>query len=283
MNQPLAQSGKPGPMTTKAWPLKSNSHPSLAPNLPIVCSTTWNAPQFALKPSSTSRETSPSLSNMSEINISSNGHGLMSINPEHYFNRELSWLEFNQRVLDQATSPRVPLLERLKFLSITASNLDEFFMVRVGGLKLQQTRAVASTDTAGMSISAQISAITDRTRKMVADQYACFNSEIEPSLAEAGINRIKMSEASVRHREAATRIFEEEIYPVLSPMAVDPEREFPLLVNLMLHVCVELAAPKLDPPRRFAVIPLGRVLPASSPCQPNVASHLPCSKMSSPG
>ena len=185
----------------------------------------------------------------------------MPLNPEHYFNRELSWLEFNQRVLDQATSQRVPLLERLKFLGITASNLDEFFMVRVGGLKLQQARGVASTDTAGMSVSAQLSAIAARTSQMVTAQYACFNNELEPSLNEAGINRVKMSEASIKQREAASRIFDEEIYPVLSPMAIDSSREFPLLVNLMLHVCVELAAPKLDPPRRFAVIPLGRVLP----------------------
>ncbi|MGN6545302.1 MAG: polyphosphate kinase 1 [Aureliella sp.] len=185
----------------------------------------------------------------------------MTINPEHYFNRELSWLEFNQRVLDQATNPRVPLLERLKFLSITASNLDEFFMVRVGGLKMQHARGVASTDTAGMSVAAQLEAICNRTSRMVQSQYDCFLNVIEPGLAEHGITRSKMSEASVRHREAATRIFEDEIYPVLSPMSIDDEHEFPLLVNLMLHVCVELAAPKQDPPRRFAVIPLGRVLP----------------------
>lgn len=185
----------------------------------------------------------------------------MAHHPEHYINRELSWLEFNQRVLDQATSERVPLLERLKFLAITASNLDEFFMVRVGGLKLQQSRGVASTDTAGMSVAAQLDAISARTSRMVQAQYACFLDEIEPKLNEAGITHIKLTEASVRHREAAVRIFEEEIYPVLSPMAIDQQREFPQLVNLMMHVCVELEDAKQDPPRRFAVIPLGRVLP----------------------
>ena len=186
----------------------------------------------------------------------------MTNNPEHYFNRELSWLEFNQRVLDQATRERVPLLERLKFLSITASNPGQFFMVPVGGLKVQHSRGAASTDTAGMSVAAQLDAIAARTSQMVEAQYACFLNELEPRLAEAGITRIRMSEASVRHREAATRIFDEEIYPVLSPMAIDDEQpDFPLLANLMLHVCVELAAPKQDPPRRFAVIPLGRVLP----------------------
>ena len=181
--------------------------------------------------------------------------------PGEFFNRELSWLEFDQRVLDQATSSKVPLLERLKFLGITASNLDEFYMVRIGGLKLQQSSGAASTDTAGMGVSEQLAAISARIARMVESQYACFSRELEPGLAEAGISRIKMSDASVRHREAATRIFDEEIYPVLSPMAIDQQHEFPLLVNLMLHVCVELAAPKQDPPRRFVVIPLGRVLP----------------------
>jgi polyphosphate kinase len=185
----------------------------------------------------------------------------MTIQPEHYINRELSWLEFNQRVLDQARSARVPLLERLKFLAITASNMDEFFMVRVGGLKLQHSRRAASTDNAGMTVTEQLEAIGRRTGLMVQSQYECFGRELEPSLAEAGIVRVRMADSSVRHREAAQRIFEEEIYPVLSPMAIDDSSEFPLLVNHMLHVCVELEAPQLDPPRRFAVIPLGRVLP----------------------
>lgn len=185
----------------------------------------------------------------------------MSNKPENFINREMSWLEFDQRVLDQAISSRVPLLERLKFLGISASNLDEFFMVRIGGLKLQQSSGAASTDTAGMSVGSQLAAIATRIGNIVHSQYNCFLNEIEPGLNEAGITRVKMSEASVRHREAATRIFDEEIYPVLSPMAIDQQHEFPVLVNMMLHVCVELAVPKQDPPRRFVVIPLGRVLP----------------------
>lgn len=184
----------------------------------------------------------------------------MTLPAEHYINRELSWLEFNQRVLDQATSVRVPLLERLKFLAITSGNLDEFFMVRVGGLKLQFLAGGASTDPAGMTTAAQLEAIRERTAKMVKAQYACFIDELEPGLADAGITRVKMTEANLRHREAALRVFDEEIYAVLSPMATEGGETFPLLVNQMLHVCVELAA-KGDPPRRFALIPLGRVLP----------------------
>ncbi len=183
------------------------------------------------------------------------------LKPEQYINRELSWLEFNQRVLEQATSQSVPLLERLKFLAITCSNLDEFFMVRVGGLKLQQLSGAASTDPAGMTVSEQLEAVRSRSGQMVSAQYHCFVSEIEPGLAAAGISRIRMADATLRQRESAQRIFEEEIYSVLSPMAVEDAESFPLLVNQTLHVCVELYAPQCEPPRRFAVVPLGRVLP----------------------
>jgi polyphosphate kinase len=211
--------------------------------------------------------------------------------PKHFINREMSWLEFNQRVLDQATDRSVPLLERLKFLAITSSNLDEFFMVRVGGLQLQHRAEVRSTDPSGMSVSEQLEAIRGRTAKMIADQYACFLEEIEPALSQHGIERVRLSEAAVRHREAAARIFEEEIFPVLSPMAIDSPERFPLLVNHAIYVCVQIALPKApkkrstkspdglsdttaenpemspssavdDGPRhRFAVIPIGKALP----------------------
>jgi polyphosphate kinase len=178
-----------------------------------------------------------------------------------YFNRESSWLEFNQRVLDQATNPQVPLLERLKFLAITSSNLDEFFMVRVGGLQMQKAAKVASTDASGMTVAAQLESIRQRTAAMTQAQYACFHQELEPGLNAAGIVRVRLVEASVRHREAAERIFEEEVFPVLSPMAIEAGRDFPLLVNHALYVCVQVAAPKQEPAYRFAIIPLGKILP----------------------
>jgi len=190
----------------------------------------------------------------------------MALQPENYINRELSWLEFNQRVLEQAINPNVPLLERLKFLAITSSNLDEFFMVRVGGLQLQHQAAVASTDQSGLSVTEQLDAIHARTTEMIARQYTCFLDELEPALAAHGIQRVQLSSAGVKHREAADRIFHEEILPVLSPMAVHASDEFPLLVNHALYVCVQLSIPK--PKRqaegadhRFAIIPLGRALP----------------------
>src|SRR5215203_1647453 len=104
--------------------------------------------------------------------------------PSPYINRELSWLEFNQRVLDEARNAEIPLLERLKFLAITASNLDEFFMVRVGGLQLMVEAGRHSPDPAGMSPDEQLRAIGTRSHAMLRDQYACFHEELEPRLIE---------------------------------------------------------------------------------------------------
>lgn len=202
----------------------------------------------------------------------------MPIEPENYINRELSWLEFNQRVLDLARDETTPLLERLKFLAITSSNLDEFFMVRVGSLKLQQKASIASTDPAGMSVTDQLADIRDRTSRMINCQYATFLEEVEPELKLQGIERIELDEASAHHREAAQQIFDEEIFPVLSPIAVTRENHFPLLQSNGLHICVMLPPAKTadelpatqsgsntpdedNGSSRFAIIPLGRVLP----------------------
>ncbi|HBE67199.1 MAG TPA: polyphosphate kinase 1 [Planctomycetaceae bacterium] len=210
----------------------------------------------------------------------------MPIEPENYINRELSWLEFNQRVLDLARDEATPLLERLKFLAITSSNLDEFFMVRVGGLQLQHKASIASTDPAGMSVAEQLSAIRDRTKRMIQCQYDTFLEQVEPELKLQGIERIELDAATAQHRDAAQQIFEEEIFPVLSPIAVRRGMHFPLLHSNGLHICVMLTAAKTtddDTPApakriadptgepdtaesgdglpRFAIIPLGRVLP----------------------
>lgn len=184
----------------------------------------------------------------------------MSCETRKFFNRELSWLEFNQRPLDQATCETVPLLERLKFLAITSSNLDEFFMVRVGGLQLQLEQRIASSDPSGMTVVEQLSAILERVRRMVEAQYDCFLNAIEPGLQAAGITRLRMQSANARFRGVAERIFREEIYPVMSPMAIDDTEAFPLLGNQSLNLCISLAELQSDPPHRFAVIPLGKIL-----------------------
>jgi polyphosphate kinase len=178
-----------------------------------------------------------------------------------FFNRELSWLEFNQRVLDEALDESLPLLERLKFLAITASNLDEFFMVRVGGLLVLVERGIATPDPAGMTPSDQLGAIRARTHEMAKAQQATFR-DIEAKLAEAGIRRVRGSELNERQSRAIEQVFESEIFSVLTPMAVRPGETFPLLVNQMLHVCVQLApdATSEGKPRQ-AIVPLGRALP----------------------
>jgi polyphosphate kinase len=181
--------------------------------------------------------------------------------PPRFFNRELSWLEFNQRVLEEARDEAIPLLERLKFLAITASNLDEFFMVRVGGLQVLRDRGIVAPDPTGLSPDDQLTAIRQRAHEMVAQQHVCF-SQIEAKLAEAGVRRIRGAELTERRSKVVAQVFESEIFSVLTPMAIVPGSPFPLLVNQTLHVCVELAPDATsDGLSRFAIIPLGKALP----------------------
>jgi polyphosphate kinase len=185
----------------------------------------------------------------------------MSDQPQRFLNRELSWLEFNQRVLDEARDDSLPLLERLKFLAITASNLDEFFMVRVGGLRLVVEQGITSPDPSGMSPADQLTAIGKRAHEMVQQQQACF-ADLEAKLAEAGIRRVRGQDLNERQARSIEQVFESEIFSVLTPMAATSAEEFPLLVNQMLHVCVQLKPdPKAGTQPRFAIIPLGRSLP----------------------
>jgi len=182
----------------------------------------------------------------------------MVMDQSQYINRELSWLEFNQRVLDEACDASVPLLERLKFVAITGSNLDEFFMVRVGGLKILLEKGVRQ-DPAGMTAAEQLAAIGQRARRMVADQYDCFLNEIEPGLAVNGLNRLLPHQMSDRQSLAASQVFMNEIFPILTPIATSSPEDFPQLINRSLNVCVRLApdSPAESQPR-FAIIPFGR-------------------------
>lgn len=186
----------------------------------------------------------------------------MQPTPSRFINRELSWLDFNQRVLEEAQDESIPLLERVRFLAITSSNLDEFFMVRVGGLQLLVERGSTALDPAGMSPREQLEAIEMRTRELLAEQYACFLSSLEPALAEAGIRRFRFDELNERQRAVLEQIFESEIYPVFTPQAVSADAHFPLLVGGTLSVLVRLA-PAADRPAecRWAIIPFGRIAP----------------------
>ncbi len=176
-----------------------------------------------------------------------------------YLNRELSWLEFNQRVLEEALDPSVPLLERVRFLAITASNLDEFFRVRVGGLRALVEQGSGRPDPSGLLPHEQLQLVRERVRRMTADQYRCYLQDLEPPLAEAGLRRVRPDDLSKTQRRLARQVFENEVYSILSPMAVTSSDDFPLLSNQMLSLCVRLKAPadEEDQSARFAVLPLG--------------------------
>lgn len=179
-----------------------------------------------------------------------------------YFNRELSWLEFNQRVLEEAADPQIPLLERLKFLAISSSNLDEFFRVRVGSLQTLASEGVTLADPSGMLPLQQLAAIRRRVRQMTDDQYRLYREELEPALSNAGIRRLRLNELNAGQKRVLKQAFDDELFSVLSPMAVRPGEDFPLLMNQMLNLCVRLQHDPGDPDRkpRFAVIPLGWTL-----------------------
>jgi len=158
-------------------------------------------------------------------------------NSEYYYNRELSWLKFNYRILYEARDKENPLFERLKFLSITASNLDEFFMVRVASLKDMVHAKYTKEDIAGMTPKAQLDAINIDTHEMVNLQYSTYNRSLLPLLKQNGVNIItKHEDLNKKQAEYIDAYFMENVYPVLTPMAVDSSRPFPLIRNKSLNL-----------------------------------------------
>lgn len=157
-----------------------------------------------------------------------------------YINRELSWLEFNQRVLDQACRTDLPLLERIKFLSITASNLDEFFQVRVGGLMLLEQSGKLTTDPAGLSPHEQLEKIRTRVAKMVRQQYALMNEELLPLLRREGLSPLSMGDLTPAQYTTLEQFFHDQVAPLLTPLAMEVEVP-PTLPSLSLIVALELA------------------------------------------
>ena len=160
--------------------------------------------------------------------------------PAYYINRELSFLEFNQRVLDLAQDPAVPLLERLRFLAISSSNLDEFFEIRVAGLKERLERGALSAGPDGRSITDQLSAINVRARALVAEQYRVLNDQLTPALEAAGIHLLRTQKPSAAQHKALEGFFEANVEPVLSPLGLDPARPFPRIQNKSLNFIVKL-------------------------------------------
>lgn len=162
-------------------------------------------------------------------------------NPIYYNNRELSWLAFNERVLQEAMDKRNPLLERLKFLAIFSSNLDEFFMVRVAGLKDQvQAGFNLPENKAGMTPKEQLNAISKRNHTLIDLQYETFNNVIAPLLENEGIQFLKTSELTKEQLSFLEKKFDHQIFPVLTPLAIDAYRPFPMLLNKSLNLAVML-------------------------------------------
>ena len=157
-----------------------------------------------------------------------------------YLNRELSWLEFNDRVLEEARDKQNPLLERLKYLAITCSNLDEFFMIRVASLKDLVNAGFDRPDPAGLNPQQQLAAISERTHQMVTRQYSTYNRALLPGLLKQEIKLLSPVDLNAEQRAFTEEYFRSTVFPILTPMAVDAARPFPLISNRTLNLCVRI-------------------------------------------
>ena len=180
--------------------------------------------------------------------------------PEYYFNRELSWLEFNDRVLHEALDSRTPLLERLKFMAIFSTNLDEFYMVRVAGLKQQVEANVNKLTADGRDPSQQLIEISERLRPMITKQDQHFEGVLRGLLADEGIHLLNYIDLNVEQRTYLQHFYEDHVFPVLTPLAVDPGHPFPYISNLSLNLAVVVQEPNTVD-ERFARIKVPKVLP----------------------
>src|SRR5512140_3340393 len=178
-----------------------------------------------------------------------------------FINRELSWLAFNERVVEEGLDPTVPALERLKFLAIASSNLDEFFMIRVAGLKQQLVGHVEESGPDAMSPGEQLAAIAMRCHEMVARQYRALLGDVLPNLERAGVRLISTSQLPPEADQFLADAFAREIFPVLTPIALDPGHPFPHLRNKSLNLAVRFAATAPGARLRYGVVPVPSVLP----------------------
>jgi polyphosphate kinase len=179
-----------------------------------------------------------------------------------YFNRELSWLAFNRRVLEQAENVRNPLLERVKFLAIVSSNLDEFFEIRVAGIIQQVDNGVTESSVDGLGPREQLRRIHSVVASLVDDQYRCWNEQLLPSLAAEGILFKSAKELTPNELNWARQYFQDQIQPVLTPLAIDQSHPFPQLANKTLNVVVSLDHPDTaEVDHLLALLPVPRILP----------------------
>ena len=180
--------------------------------------------------------------------------------PKNFINRELSWLEFNRRVLEEAQDPTQPLIERVKFLTIFSSNLDEFFEIRVAGIKQQIESETSDVGPDGLSPTETFNSIRRVVSEMVATQYALWNKELLPQLAENGIRVREVSQLSAKRAAWAHRYFQQEVFPMLTPLAVDASHPFPQLLNKSHNLFVSAKAQRGGEPLH-AIVQVPRVVP----------------------
>lgn len=180
--------------------------------------------------------------------------------PKLFINRELSHLEFNRRVLNECLNEDHPLLERVKFLAIFSSNLDEFFMVRVSGLKQQMMLGITKRPPDGLTPREQLAAIHDVVSELLQQAMDCWHNNLYPQLVEAGIQILSYEEFKKRHQKKLSDYFEREIFPVLTPLAFDPGHPFPHISNLSLNLAVEILDPDTEE-THFARVKVPSTLP----------------------
>jgi polyphosphate kinase len=183
--------------------------------------------------------------------------------PERFFNREVSWLEFNRRVLEEALDPSVPLLERVKFLGITHSNLDEFFEVRVAGLKQQIESESAERTPDGLTAAECLRGVTRRVRDLVHEADRCWSRDLAPALEARGFRFLKPDVLGESDRRWLAAYHQDKVHPVLTPLAVDPSHPFPQLLNKSLNLITRIRTPDARDPAatRLAIVQVPRVLP----------------------
>ncbi len=191
-----------------------------------------------------------------------------------YSNRELSWLEFNQRVLDQALDGYHPLLERVKFLAIVGSNLDEFFMVRVATLLKKRRAGLETMSIDGLTVSQQLAAVRERAARMLRDQAACWNDRLRQALAEHGIKFLEPDDYSEKTRRYLNTYFRSKIYPLLTPLAFDPGHPFPVISNRSKNFAVVVRQQRRTKFARVKIPPaLPRFVEVPGPSMPGTSGH----------
>ena len=179
-----------------------------------------------------------------------------------YFNRELSWLAFNRRVLEQAQSPNYPLLERMKYLAFVSSNLDEFFEIRVAGLIQQIKSGIVERGPDGLDANQQLIEIQSYVKKLLLEQNQCWKDSLLPKLESAGIRFSNYRELNVKEKQWVKHYFEEYVYPILTPLAIDPAHPFPQLINKALYILASLKQKNSRKKEsKMAIIPVPRILP----------------------